>query len=69
VLASAPARTFTRAELVREIWSAYTPSPRSRTLDSHAHRLRCRLRAAGAGEHLIANVWGIGYRFSNFNDA
>jgi DNA-binding response OmpR family regulator len=34
---------------------------RSRTLDSHAHRLRHKLRD-GHDNKLVVNVWGVGYR-------
>jgi DNA-binding response OmpR family regulator len=50
---------FTREELLRAVWGgAYG---RSRTLDSHACRLRRRLEDAG-GEGLLRNIWGVGYR-------
>ena len=57
-LATEPTRVFTRAELLRGVWGYRTPS---RTLDSHACRLRRKLERAGAGA-LLANVWGVGYR-------
>ena len=38
-----------------------TPA-RTRTVDSHASRLRRKLAACGAGERWVANVWGVGYR-------
>jgi DNA-binding response OmpR family regulator len=31
-------------------------------LDSHASRLRRKLREAGSGVALVENVWGVGYR-------
>ena len=34
---------------------------RTRTLDSHASRLRRKLTAAGEGPFVL-NVWGVGYR-------
>ena len=37
-------------------------SARTRTVDSHASRLRRKLAALGGGEGLVVNVWGIGYR-------
>jgi DNA-binding response OmpR family regulator len=58
-LAREPTRVFTREELLRALWSG--TYGRSRTLDSHACRLRRRLEDAG-GEGLLRNVWGIGYR-------
>ncbi len=59
-LAGEPTRVFTRAELMRAVWGRETFG-RSRTLDSHAHRLRRKL--CGDGEdRLVVNVWGVGYR-------
>jgi DNA-binding response OmpR family regulator len=57
-LASDPHRVFTREELLRSVWGYRTPS---RTVDSHACRLRQRLSAHP--QRLVINVWGIGYRF------
>jgi DNA-binding response OmpR family regulator len=34
----------------------------TRTLDSHASRLRRKLEAAGPGRRLVVAVWGVGYR-------
>jgi DNA-binding response OmpR family regulator len=51
-----PTRVFTREELLRNVWGYRTPS---RTLDSHASRLRQKLSTDG--EQLIINVWGVGY--------
>jgi DNA-binding response OmpR family regulator len=59
MLASEPERVFTRAELMADIWG-YTTAGRSRTLDSHACRLRAKL--ANPTHKLIVNVWGVGYR-------
>jgi DNA-binding response OmpR family regulator len=58
MLASDPSRVFTRDELLREVWGFY-PGARTRTLDSHASRLRRKLRAYG--DELLVNVWGVGY--------
>jgi DNA-binding response OmpR family regulator len=60
LLASAPTRTFTRAELLQEVWGFATEGVRTRTLDSHAHRLRAKLSAPG--DAYLVNVWGVGYR-------
>jgi DNA-binding response OmpR family regulator len=35
----------------------------TRTLDSHASRLRRKL--AGSGRRWIVNVWGVGYRLTD----
>jgi DNA-binding response OmpR family regulator len=60
-LAREPERVFTKAELLHDVWN-YRASGRTRTLDSHASRLRRKLRAAGSGASLVENVWGVGYR-------
>jgi DNA-binding response OmpR family regulator len=57
-LATEPSRVFTRDELMSEIWG-YT-SAHTRTLDSHASRLRVKL--ANDSHRLVVNVWGVGYR-------
>jgi DNA-binding response OmpR family regulator len=59
-LASGPDRVFTREQLLRDVWG-FRSLGRTRTLDSHASRLRRKLAAAGAGE-VVVNVWGVGYR-------
>ena len=59
-LAGDPLRVFTKEELLREVWD-FVAAGRTRTLDSHACRLRRRLEGAGAG-HCVINVWGVGYR-------
>jgi DNA-binding response OmpR family regulator len=59
-LATEPERVFTKEQLLREVWG-YISLGRTRTLDSHASRLRRKLRLAGAGA-CVVNVWGVGYR-------
>ena len=51
---------FTREELLRDVWGFRSMVP-TRTLDSHASRLRRKLSAAGRTVFVI-NVWGVGYR-------
>ena len=60
-LAREPERVFTKTELLRDVWD-YRVAGRTRTLDSHASRLRRKLREAGAAVPLVDNVWGVGYR-------
>jgi DNA-binding response OmpR family regulator len=66
LLAAHPDRVFTKEELLAAIWDHTGPS-RTRTLDSHASRLRRKLRKAGA-EGMIVNSWGIGYRLWDRTD-
>jgi DNA-binding response OmpR family regulator len=58
-LASEPTRVFTKEELLRTIWG-YRAVGSTRTLDSHACRLRHKLGVFG--DRYIVNVWGVGYR-------
>jgi DNA-binding response OmpR family regulator len=58
-LAAEPTRVFTRDELLRGVWG-FQEIGATRTLDSHAFRLRQKLNAAG--DKFIVNVWGVGYR-------
>jgi DNA-binding response OmpR family regulator len=60
-LAKDPARVLTKGELLRDVWG-YRGAARTRTVDSHASRLRRKLASCGAGERWVANVWGVGYR-------
>ena len=59
-LLSDPTRVFTKEQLLREVWG-FRSLGRTRTLDSHASRLRRKLSAAATGPFVV-NVWGVGYR-------
>lgn len=58
-LASEPERVFTKQELLKDIWG-YQSLGRTRTLDSHASRLRRKLDPASS--RFVFNCWGVGYR-------
>ena len=60
-LASDPHRVFEKDELLRDVWG-YGGRLVTRTVDSHASRLRRKLRGAGAEFEYVVNVWGRGYR-------
>ena len=60
-LAKDPTRVLTKGELLRDVWG-YRAAARTRTVDSHASRLRRKLASQGGGERWVVNVWGIGYR-------
>jgi len=61
-LAGEPSRVFTKEQLLREVWG-FRSLGRTRTLDSHASRLRRKLAAAGGD--FVRNVWGVGYSLLN----
>jgi DNA-binding response OmpR family regulator len=58
-LAAEPTRVFSKEELLRDVWG-FRSLGRTRTLDSHASRLRRKLDP----EHgrFVVNCWGVGYR-------
>jgi DNA-binding response OmpR family regulator len=66
-LAREPTRVFTREELLRQVWG-HVHSGHTRTLDSHACRLRRRLADAG-GKGLLRNIWGVGYALADAGSA
>jgi DNA-binding response OmpR family regulator len=58
-LAADPTRVLTKQELLRDVWG-YRTLGTTRTLDSHACRLRNKLGVDG--DRFVVNVWGVGYR-------
>ena len=59
-LAAEPERVFRKDELLRDVWG-FRSLGRTRTLDSHASRLRRKLSQVADTPYVI-NVWGVGYR-------
>ncbi|MHB8690121.1 MAG: response regulator transcription factor [Solirubrobacteraceae bacterium] len=60
VLAEEPTRAFRREDLLRTVWGFQSDTTATRTLDTHAGRLRRKLEI---GEmRFVINAWGIGYR-------
>jgi DNA-binding response OmpR family regulator len=58
-LAGDPLRVFSKEELLRDVWG-FRARGNTRTLDSHASRLRRKLDPEG--RRFVVNVWGYGYR-------
>ncbi len=58
-LANEPSRVFTKDELLRDVWG-FRSAGRTRTLDSHASRLRRKLDPERG--RFVVNCWGVGYR-------
>ena len=58
-LAAEPTHVFTKERLLRDVWG-FRSMGTTRTLDSHACRLRHKLGTAG--DRFVVNVWGVGYR-------
>jgi DNA-binding response OmpR family regulator len=59
-LATAPTHVFPKQELLRDVWG-YRSVARTRTVDSHACRLRRRLAELSETPYVL-NEWGVGYR-------
>lgn len=59
VLARDPTRVVPKSELLREVWGFAEPG-KTRTLDSHASRLRRKLDPE-RGRYIV-NCWGVGYK-------
>jgi DNA-binding response OmpR family regulator len=62
-LAREPERVFTKAELTEQLWG-YPEECRTRTLDSHACRLRGKL-AVNGDRSWVLSVWGVGYALTD----
>ncbi|HEY2714748.1 MAG TPA: winged helix-turn-helix domain-containing protein, partial [Solirubrobacterales bacterium] len=58
-LAADPTRVYTKSELLAAAWGFNGPSS-TRTLDSHASRLRRKLDPDHS--RYVQNIWGVGYR-------
>jgi DNA-binding response OmpR family regulator len=59
-LARDPERVFAKDELLRSVWG-YHATGATRTVDSHASRLRRKLNN-DTDKRWVVNVWGVGYR-------
>ena len=59
-LAEEPERVFSKEDLLRDVWG-FRSMGRTRTLDSHASRLRRKLNPNGNPLYVL-NVWGVGYQ-------
>ncbi len=61
-MAHDPERVWTRHELLRDVWG-YRAAGTTRTVDTHAGRVRRVLVAAGA-VGWMPSTWGVGYRLA-----
>jgi DNA-binding response OmpR family regulator len=61
-LAERSGEVVSKADLMRRVWGYSGRVTRTRTVDSHASRLRRAMLDAGSGATTIVNVWGVGYR-------
>jgi DNA-binding response OmpR family regulator len=62
LLASHPGRTFTRTELLEEVWD-FAWDGDSSTVTVHVRRLREKIEDDASEPRHLVTVWGVGYRF------
>ena len=61
-LASSPGVTFTRTQLLEDVWD-FAWDGDSSTVTVHVRRLREKVEDDPSQPHRIVTVWGVGYRF------
>ena len=64
LLASHPGRTYTRENLLNQIWG-YQYSGYEHTVNSHINRLRNKIEDNISEPKFILTTWGVGYRFND----
>jgi two-component system, OmpR family, alkaline phosphatase synthesis response regulator PhoP len=67
VLARNPGRPFTRAQLVQSVYDSPYDGY-DRTIDAHVKNLRRKLEEDVQGVRYIQTVYGVGYRFAEFDE-
>ena len=60
-------RVFTRSQLLDEVWG-YSHDGYEHTVNSHINRLRAKIEANPAQPGYILTVWGVGYKFVEFDN-
>lgn len=59
-------RVFTRAQLLDTVWG-YGHDGYEHTVNSHINRLRAKIEKNPAQPEYVLTVWGIGYKFAEFD--
>jgi len=59
-------RALTRSQLLDEVWG-YGHDGYEHTVNSHINRLRAKIEANPAQPDYILTVWGVGYKFAEFD--
>jgi DNA-binding response OmpR family regulator len=62
-LARHPGRTFTRQEILRDVWHSTRATSAASTVNEHIRRLRLKLEVDPTNPRHIVTVAGFGYRF------
>jgi len=61
-----PGRVYTRSQLLDHVWG-YSHEGYEHTVNSHINRLRSKIEDDPAQPCYILTVWGVGYKFAEFN--
>lgn len=64
-LASNPGKTYTRMELLNQIWG-YEFEGYEHTVNSHINRLRSKIEKNLDNPEYILTTWGVGYKFRDY---
>ena len=68
LLASHPGRTYTREQILSNVWDYEKYFGDTRTVDTHIKRLRQKLTCEEMGKVWdIVTVYGVGYKFEVFS--
>ena len=59
-------RVYSRSQLLDEVWG-YGHDGYEHTVNSHINRLRAKIEANPAQPSYILTVWGVGYKFAEFD--
>ncbi len=62
-MASSPRRTYSREQLLQQVWNSEANWQNIATVTEHVHRLRRRIEADPASPRFLVTVRGAGYRF------
>jgi DNA-binding response OmpR family regulator len=60
-------RVYTRSQLLDEVWG-YGHDGYEHTVNSHINRLRAKIEANPAQPGYILTIWGVGYKFAEFDE-
>ena len=68
LFSSNPGKAYSREQLLNKVWG-YSYEGYSHTVNSHINRLRSKIEVDPSNPHFIKTVWGVGYRFTDPEDA
>jgi DNA-binding response OmpR family regulator len=67
LFSSNPGKAYSREQLLNLVWG-YQYEGYSHTVNSHINRLRSKIEKDASNPQFIKTVWGVGYRFADFEE-